>query len=74
MKRSLGRILAYHKGYRKLGIRHERVATVFTDEHWEVKDNLVFTGPGEHVFRLHWLLPGWEWELEKRKFGFWDPS
>ena len=52
----LGRVLAYHKGYRRLGIRHERVATVFMDERWEIKDNLIFTKPGEHVFRLHWLL------------------
>jgi hypothetical protein len=66
----LGRVLAYHKGYRKLGIRHERMATVFTDERWEIKDNLIFTSPGEHVFRLHWLLLDGEWESEKRKFGF----
>jgi hypothetical protein len=66
----LGRVLAYHKGYRKLGIRLERVATVFTDEHWELKDHIVFSAPGEHVFRLHWLLQDGEWELEKRKFGF----
>jgi Heparinase II/III-like protein/Heparinase II/III N-terminus len=52
----LGRVVAYHKGYRRLGIRHERVATVFTDERWEIKDNLIFTKPGQHVFRLHWLL------------------
>ncbi len=60
----LGRVLAYHKGYRRLGIRHERVATVYTDERWEVKDRLVFTRPGEHVFRLHWLLPDWEWKTK----------
>lgn len=66
----LGRVLAYHKGYRKLGIQNEREATVFTDERWEIKDNLVFTAPGEHVFRLHWLLVDGEWETVKRKFGF----
>jgi len=66
----IGRIHSYHKGYRKLGILHERVVTVFTDERWEVKDNLVFTGPGEHVFRLHWLLLDGEWELEDRKLGY----
>jgi hypothetical protein len=66
----LGRIISYHKGYLRLGIRHERVATVFTDEHWEVKDNLVYTKPGEHVFRLHWLLLDGEWELENLKLGY----
>ncbi len=66
----LGRVVAYHKGYRKLGIRHERVATVFTDERWVFTDNMIFTAPGEHVFRLHWLLLDGEWEPEERKFGF----
>jgi hypothetical protein len=59
----LGRVLAYHRGYSGLGIRHERVATVFADERWEIKDNLVFTKPGEHSFRLHWLLADGEWKL-----------
>lgn len=66
----LGRILSYHKGYRRLGIRHERVVTVFTDERWEIKDNLVYTRPGEHLFHLHWLLPDWDWEFENRKLGY----
>ena len=63
----LGRVFAYHKGYRRLGIRHERVATVFTDERWEIKDNLIFTKPGKHVFRLHWLLMDGEWKIENRE-------
>lgn len=63
----LGRVLAYHKGYQRLGIRYERIASVFTDGHWEVRDNLIFTKPGEHVFRLHWLLPDWEWKTENRE-------
>ena len=65
----LGRVLAYHKGYRRLGIRHERVATVFTDERWEIKDNMIFTKPGEHVFRLHWLLLDGAYEMESRGSG-----
>jgi hypothetical protein len=31
---------------------------------------MVFSAPGEHVFRLHWLIPDGEWETEKQKFGF----
>ncbi len=68
----LGRIMAYHKGYRRLGIRHERTATVRTDgaeEHWEIKDHLIFSKPGEHVLRLHWLLQDWEWKLENTGKG-----
>ena len=65
----LGRVLAYHKGYRRLGIRHERMTTVFTDERWEIKDNLIFTKPGEHVFRLHWLLMDGEFEMGNSELG-----
>jgi hypothetical protein len=66
----LGRILSYHKGYSRLGIRHERTATAFTDERWEVKDRIVYTKPGEHICRLHWLLMDGEWELEPRNLGY----
>jgi Heparinase II/III-like protein/Heparinase II/III N-terminus len=71
----LGRVVAYHKGYRSLGIRHERVATVFADERWEIRDNLIFTKPGQHVFRLHWLLADAEyssnmmWEIVNGEQG-----
>ncbi|HTP02878.1 MAG TPA: alginate lyase family protein [Anaerolineales bacterium] len=63
----LGRMMAYHNGYRPLGIRHERIATVYADERWEIRDNLVFLKPGEHVFRLHWLLEDGEWQVENRQ-------
>jgi hypothetical protein len=66
-ERILGRMIAYHNGYRRLGIRHERIATVYADERWEIRDNLAFTKPGEHVLRLHWLLIDGEWEIENRE-------
>ncbi len=66
-ERILGRMQAYHRGYRRLGIQHERVATVFADERWEVKDKLAFTKPGEHTFRLHWLLEDGKWRLQDRE-------
>ncbi len=62
-ERILGRMLAYHKGYERLGVRHERVVTVYADEHWEIADRLEFTKPGERTFRLHWLLLDGEWEI-----------
>jgi hypothetical protein len=67
--RVLGRMLAYHKGYQRLGVRHERLASVFDDGRWEVTDSFILTGPGEHVFRLHWLLLEGEWRLEDRPDG-----
>jgi hypothetical protein len=66
-ERILGRMAAYHNGYRRLGVRHERVATVYSDEHWTVEDRLIFIRPGEHAFRLHWLLMDGEWQLETRE-------
>jgi len=56
----LQRITAYHKGYH--GVRHERTVTVSTSERWIVADRLLSRQP--HTYRLHWLLPDWEWELE----------
>jgi len=62
----LGQVLGYHKGYRR--IRHERRATVHADERWTVEDRLISREP--HSYRLHWLLPDWEWEVESRESGF----
>jgi hypothetical protein len=58
---------AWHAGYRQLGVRHERSVTVFGDEHWEVQDTLLFIKSGQppRTFRLHWLLPDWDWQLEE---------
>lgn len=55
--------------YMRLGVRHDRVVTVFNDEHWQVRDellNAVVPGrsPASRVYRLHWLLPDWGWELK----------
>lgn len=66
-ERILGRMMAYHRGYQRLGIRHERTATVFADEHWEVRDHLIFLQPGEHIFRLHWLLADGKYKIEENR-------
>ncbi|GAB4503363.1 MAG: hypothetical protein Fur0043_03550 [Anaerolineales bacterium] len=59
----LGQVTAYHTGYR--GVRHERTVTVYADEHWRVEDRLLSSAP--HIYRLHWLLPDWVWQVEKRE-------
>jgi hypothetical protein len=68
----LQRAIAWQSGYQRLGIRHERTVTVFDDDHWEVQDSLLHLKikPDEHTFRLHWLLPDWEWELQEQESGF----
>jgi hypothetical protein len=50
-------------------VRHERLATVYRDERWDIRDNLLLTRPGEHVFRLHWLLPDWDYQIRESPLG-----
>jgi hypothetical protein len=69
-QRNSARTYAYAKVY----VRHDRTVTVFNDERWLVEDELLnVTYPGKaplaHVYRLHWLLPDWEWKLENRDSG-----
>jgi hypothetical protein len=58
-------VVAYHKGYR--GVKHERTVTIFTNEHWIIEDRLI--SHHSHVYRLHWLLPDWEWKIVNREQG-----
>ena len=62
---ALGQVMAYHNGYP--GVRHERRVTVYNDERWAVEDKLI--SKEAHTYRLHWLLPDWEWEIERREQG-----
>jgi hypothetical protein len=60
--------------YARINVRHDRTVTVFDDERWQVEDELLnVTYPGkaplEHIYRLHWLLPDWEWEMGNRDSG-----
>jgi len=64
------RVRAYHRGYQN--IKHERTVTVYQNERWVVEDKLVpgFTlYPLSHIYRLHWLLPDYEWKLEEQETG-----
>ena len=57
--------------------RHTRLVTVFSDGHWRIEDEIIslrwlhslFPHPPS-VFRLHWLLPDWEWQAEKQETLF----
>jgi hypothetical protein len=59
-ERILQRMRAHYKTRR---LQHERTVTVYADEHWLVADKVKVTDKAEHTFRLHWLLPDWEWTL-----------
>ena len=69
------RAVAWHAGYRRLGVRHERSVTVFSDEHWAGgQDALLFikTNQPQRTFRLHWLLPDWDWQMDEQADGIWN--
>jgi len=51
------------------GIRHERLVIVYTNERWRVMDTLTARHAKPHTYRLHWLLPDWEWEIEEQERG-----
>lgn len=51
--------------YGRLGVRHERVVTALQPGLWRMEDDLLNLRLKPHRFRLHWLLPDWEWKLEK---------
>jgi hypothetical protein len=62
------RARAYHRGFH--GIKHERTVTVYQNERWVVEDKLTSPQRTPHVYRLHWLLPDYEWKMEIRESGF----
>jgi hypothetical protein len=61
----LQKVVAWHRGYK--GVLHERAVTVCTGDRWVVEDRLVSSA--SHRYRLHWLLPDWQWELEDHAHG-----
>ena len=66
----LHKIKGYHTGYRRFGVKHERMVTVYDDEFWRIEDRLLSSRRRPHVYRLHWLLPDWEWKVENRESIF----
>ena len=69
-------LAAEHTGYIHLGILHRRRLAQIDPLHWQVKDELLPTGPGQsdHCFTLHWLLPDWPWELEETAISLQAPN
>jgi hypothetical protein len=58
--------VAEQDGYlRRRGILHRRTVDQQPDG-WRVSDELLPAGSPQtaHLFRLHWLMPDWEWSLE----------
>jgi len=62
----LGKARARHKAWRSLGVEHERTISIYPDETWLVEDRLTNWKKKNHSFRLHWLLPDWQWRIEEK--------
>ena len=69
----LQRIRGRHWGYWKQAVRHERTVTSYADGHWQIRDEMLpLRMPWDKkpvTFRLHWLLPDWEWQGESSGQG-----
>jgi hypothetical protein len=58
-------LTAQHDGYQTFGVIHTRKVAVTQDGNWEVSDHLTGSSNKTHSFRLHWLLPDWEYEIQQ---------
>jgi hypothetical protein len=54
-------------GYKSLGITHDRKVTAGPRDQWLIEDELAAKKADQRIrtFRLHWLLPDWEWRLNQ---------
>ena len=57
-------LAAWHDGYARLGVRHERRVFRVSDC-WIIVDEL--TGTGSHHLRLHWLMPDLPFEYDSAR-------
>ena len=70
LQRTRGR----HWGYWRMGVRHARTVTAFADGHWQVRDEMLpLRMPWDKrpiTYRLHWLLPDWQWQASLQESVF----
>ncbi len=71
----LQRVRGRYRTFR-LGYRHTRYVTALADGRWRVEDEILrlswlpWGRRTMNSYRLHWLLPDWEWKVEYREAGF----
>jgi hypothetical protein len=70
------RLEAQHDGYLRLGVIHRRTVTGYEQGRWLVEDRLLpfqssVTGAASAFIEacLHWLLPDWDWQVDKGAGG-----
>jgi hypothetical protein len=56
------------QGYKSIGVIHTRTVTQSVGDRWLVEDllDVKSTDRRKKDFRLHWLFPDWEWELDRQ--------
>lgn len=77
-------LVGQHDGYRRQGVIHQRSVTT---QHggWVIEDTILPDKPApktdlklmirpEVLFRLHWLLPDWPWELDGARLALTGPA
>jgi hypothetical protein len=64
VEHSGARLAAEHEGYRRLGIFHRRTVSAI-ENGWLIEDELRTSHSRLAAYRLHWLLPDWEYELQE---------
>ena len=62
VEHSATHLAAEHDGYRRLGFNHRRTVTALENA-WQIEDELRASQRRIAAYRLHWLLPDWEYEL-----------
>lgn len=62
-------VLAKTSAYKKFGIEHTRSLSLTAKQTWQVLDvlttNKIKVENQPAIFRLHWLLPDWDWQFER---------
>lgn len=63
----LSSVQAHYRGHNH--VKHQRTVIAYRDERWKIHDEMTVYRNKEKNFRLHWLLPDYEWEIENRDQG-----
>jgi hypothetical protein len=67
-------ITAYHDGYRKIGVRHQRTLQHNPPTNWEISDLLQAKTSQPHHICLHWLLPDLQFAVDEDGIHFVKPA
>ncbi len=75
LKSTSSEIIVEHNGYKRLGIIHRRKIEQTNSTNWIIVDTLIPIKKISEVMTatLHWLLPDWQWAIDKYKLSLYAP-